>query len=70
MTYVNLSSPWYTGRHHGAEWLEEEQRYRYRADQPDDLTSLAVRVSREKISLRLRDHLAGNWLAEWNVPVR
>src|SRR5207245_289420 len=30
VTHVNLSSPWYTGRHHGAEWLENEQRYRYR----------------------------------------
>jgi 3',5'-cyclic AMP phosphodiesterase CpdA len=68
--YVNLSSPWYTGRHNGARWLEEEQRYDYRADQPDHLISLAVHISREKICLRLRDHLAGNWLSEWNVPLK
>ena len=69
ITYVNLSSPWYTGRHHGAEWLEEEQSFRYRADQPDCVASFAVSVSREQIRLRLRDHHAGDWLAEWNVPI-
>lgn len=70
VAYVNLSSPWYTGRHNGAKWIEEEQRYAYRADQPDHIISLAVRVARERISLRLRDHLAENWLAEWHVRLR
>ncbi|HEY3991811.1 MAG TPA: metallophosphoesterase [Ktedonobacteraceae bacterium] len=70
VTHVNLSSPWYTGRHHGAEWLAEEQRFHYRADQPDYLASLAVHVSREQIHLRLRDHNVGDWLATWNVPVK
>ena len=70
VTHVNLSSPWYTGRHHGAEWLAKEQRFQYRADQPDCLASFAVHVSREQIRLRLRDHSAGNWLTEWCVPVK
>lgn len=68
--YANLSSPWYTGRHHGARWLEEEQRYDYRADEPDVLASLAIHVMRSRVYLRLRDHRAGNWLTEWNIPLQ
>lgn len=69
VTHVNLLSPWYTGRHHGIEWLNNGEACRYRPDQPDVLVSLAVRVSRERIDLRLRDHRAGNWLASWSVPI-
>ena len=70
VTHVNLSSPWYTGRHHGAEWLENERRYQYRADSPDCIVSLSVRISRGQIHLRLRDHGAGCWLTEWTIPIR
>ncbi len=70
LTHINLSSPWYTGRRHGAEWLADEQRFQYRADQPDCLNSFAVHISREQIHLRLRDHGTGSWWAEWKVPVR
>ncbi len=70
LTHVNLSSPWYTGRRHGAEWLEGEQRFRYHADQPDCIASFAISIARQGIRLRLRDHHAGNWLAEWHLPVR
>ncbi|HEY0754000.1 MAG TPA: metallophosphoesterase [Ktedonobacteraceae bacterium] len=70
VTHVNLSSPWYTGRNHGAGWIENEQRYVYRADQPDSIVSLAVHVMRDQVWLRLRDHGAGDWLTEWRVPVR
>ncbi len=70
LTHVNLSSPWYTGRHHGIEWLDGGKACRYRPDDPDTITSLEVRVFRREARLRLRDHRAGNWLAEWNVPVK
>ncbi|HEX7734878.1 MAG TPA: metallophosphoesterase [Ktedonobacteraceae bacterium] len=70
VTFVNLSSPWYTGQHHGAQWLDDKQHFTYRADQPDYVASLSVQVAREQIRLRLRDHRAGNWLAEWRVPVK
>ncbi len=70
VTSVNLSSPWYTGKHRGIEWLDNGQACRYCPDDPDLVISLAVRVSREQASLRLRDHRAGNWLAEWIVPVK
>lgn len=70
VTHVNLSSPWYTGRHHGPSWHQEEQRFRYLPDEPDSIASFAVHISREQVHLRLRDHGAGNWLAEWNLPVK
>lgn len=70
LTHVNLLSPWYTGKHHGPEWLDGGEALRYRPDEPDLIVSLAVRVSREGIHLRLRDHRAGSWLAGWNVPVK
>lgn len=69
ITHVNLLSPWYTGRHHGIEWLEPGKTCRYRPDDPDLIVSLAVRVRRSQVNLRLRDHRMGKWLAEWNVPV-
>ena len=70
LTHVNLSSPWYTGKHHGIEWLDGGKACRYRPDDPDAITSLEVRVFRRRVRLRLRDHRARNWLAEWNVPVK
>ena len=70
LTHVNLSSPWYTGKHHGIEWLDGGKACRYRPDDPDAITSLEVRVFRQRVRLRLRDHRARNWLTEWNVPVK
>ena len=70
VTSVNLSSPWYTGRHHGFQWLEKGLRGEYRPDDPDVIASLAVHVSRTQVRLRLRDHRAGDWLAEWAVPTK
>lgn len=70
LTHVNLSSPWYTGKHRGIEWLDGGRACRYRPDTPDTITSLEVRVFRQQVRLRLRDHRAGSWLAEWTVPVK
>lgn len=70
VTHVNLSSPWYTGRHHGADWDEAAQRYSYRPDQTDLILSFGVQVQREQILLRLRDHSHGSWLREWTLPLR
>lgn len=70
LTYMNLLSPWYTGKHHGIEWLDGGKACRYRPDEPDVVVSLAVHVYRDYIRLRLRDHRAGNWLAEWSVPTK
>jgi len=70
VTSVNLSSPWYTGKHHGVQWLDGGRACRYRSDDPDLIVSFAMHISRNQAHLRLRDHQAGNWLAEWTVPVR
>jgi len=69
LTHVNLSSPWYTGKHHGIEWLDGGKACRYRPDDPDAIASLEVRVFRQRVRLRLRDHRARSWLTEWSVPV-
>lgn len=68
LTFANLSSPWYTGKHKGIEWSDGGKVASYRADEPDMIVSLAVHVRRGQIHLRLRDHRAGRWLAEWVVP--
>ena len=70
MTYVNLSSPWYTGMHHGIAWSEDGKKCVYRPDDPDVVASMAIRISRTQISVRLRDHRAGNWLAQWDVSLK
>jgi hypothetical protein len=70
VTYVNLSSPWYTGKGHGIEWLDDQKSCRYRPDDPESSVSFSVRIFRDGIHLRLRDHRAGNWLTEWIVPVK
>lgn len=67
-THVNLSSPWYTGKHCGIPWLGDGEFGEYRPDKPDVSASWAVRVTRNQITLRLRDHQARSWLAEWVVP--
>jgi 3',5'-cyclic AMP phosphodiesterase CpdA len=70
VTYVNLSSPWYTGKHHGIEWLEGGKLGKYRPDEPNMIVSMGAYVSRTQVRLCLRDHRAGDWLAEWTVPTR
>ena len=70
LTSVNVMSPWYTGKHRGIEWLDNAQTCRYVPDEPDVMVSWAVRVYRDHVHLRLRDHRAGSWLAEWTVPTR
>lgn len=68
-THVNLSSPWYTGKHHGIPWLGGGEFGDYRPDEPDISASWAVRVTSTQVTLRLRDHQAGSWLAEWAIPI-
>ena len=69
VTYINLMSPWYTGFHKGARLNDDSTRYDYTPDVPDVLASFSVQVYRAKAIIRLRDHIARNWLAEWVVPI-
>ncbi len=69
VTHVNLSSPWYTGRGHGVPRLTKTTMGSYSPDDPDMVLSWAIHVTRTQVRLRLRDHRAKGWLAEWVVPV-
>jgi 3',5'-cyclic AMP phosphodiesterase CpdA len=70
LTSVNLSSPWYTGKHHGIAWSDDRQTCRYRPDEPDAIVSWQVRVIDSQVRLLLRDHRTGSWLREWVIPVQ
>ena len=69
MTYINLMSPWYTGYHKGARLSDDCVTCEYTADEPDVLVSFAIQIYRHKAIIRLRDHRARSWMAEWVVPL-
>jgi hypothetical protein len=70
VTHINLMSPWYTGTHKGGSLSEDLATCEYREDDPDVLVSFAIRVYRTHAIIRLRDHRARTWLAEWTVPTQ
>jgi hypothetical protein len=69
MTFINLMSPWYTGFHKGAYLSDDGTTSDYIADEPDVLSTFAVHIYSDKAIIRLRDHRARSWMAEWVVPV-
>lgn len=69
VTHVNLMSPWYTGRHKGLRRSANGSTLEYRPDDPDVLATFAVHVYRNRAIIRLRDHRARLWLAQWVVPL-
>ncbi len=69
VTHLNLMSPWYTGRHHGPRWSANRLQLEYVPDDPDILASFAVRIYPHHALIRLRDHRARQWLAQWRVPL-
>jgi len=69
VTFVNLMSPWYTGRGTGARPGPTPQTFNYVIDTPDVLPTFAVRIYRHQASIRVRDHLSKQWLKEWLVPL-
>lgn len=69
ITYVNLMSPWYTGRQTGLRPIDEVGNVRYIPDTPDVIPSFSVRIFSDHISLRVRDHAARQWLKEWKIPL-
>lgn len=70
VTHLNLMSPWYTGRHRGVRWSADRTSLEYLPDAPDMLTSFAVHIFRQQALIRMRDHRAHQWLAQWRVPLR
>lgn len=69
VTHVNLMSPWYTGRHHGAYRRTAGSPLEYRVDVPDVLASFAFHIYRNRAIIRVRDHRSQVWLAEWVLPL-
>ncbi len=67
VTFVNLMSPWYTGRHKGPR-INADGSVQYLPDEPDVLPTFAIRVYQQQISIRVRDHHTRQWLKEWRVP--
>jgi hypothetical protein len=69
VTFVNLMSPWYTGTHTGPRLSPESTTVQYVPDDPDVVTTFAVRVYRQQASIRVREHRTRRWLKEWIVPI-
>ena len=70
ITHVNLMSPWYTGRNCGPYRSADRSTLEYRADSPDMLASFAFHIYRDRAVIRVRDHRAHLWLAQWVVPLQ
>ena len=70
VSFVNLMSPWYTGRHTGPRLEENGATATYVPDEPDILPTFAIRVYSNHASIRIRDHKSQQWLKEWRVPLR
>ena len=69
VTFINLMSPWYTGRGNGASINKDGTTVHYIPDDPDVIISFAVHIYRQHASIRARDHQARRWLKEWHVPL-
>ena len=69
VTHVNLMCPWYTGRYRGPRLTADRSALEYYPDTPDVLASFGVHIYRHQALIRLRDHRASQWLAQWTVPL-
>lgn len=69
VTHLNLMCPWYTGFHEPVPSADGTT-LEYRPDDPDALASFAVHLFPSRAVIRVRDHRTGQWLQEWEVPVR
>jgi 3',5'-cyclic AMP phosphodiesterase CpdA len=69
VTHVNLMCPWYTGRHHGPRLSPDGSTLEYHPDTPDLIATFAVHIYHDQAFIRLRDHRAQQWLAQWTVPL-
>ena len=69
VTHLNLMCPWYTGRHRGPRLNADRSTLEYHSDTPDVLATFALHIYRHQALIRARDHRAGQWLAQWTVPL-
>lgn len=69
-TFVNLMSPWYTGcQGTGGRLSADHSTVNYVADDPDVIPTFQVKIYRQRILIRVRDHLKQRWLKEWILPM-
>jgi 3',5'-cyclic AMP phosphodiesterase CpdA len=68
VTFVNLSSPWYTGYGHGPRLTPDLQVLHHIPDDPDTVPSFSIRIFQDEVRIKVRDHLTRQWLKEWTVP--
>ena len=68
VTHINLMCPWYTGRHRGPRLSADRSTLEYYPDDPDLLASFGLWVYQDQAIIRVRDHRAKQWLAEWVAP--
>jgi len=68
VTFINLMSPWYTGRHKGPSLSRGH--VTYTPDVPNIIPTFAVRLFAEQAIIRVRDHSIQKWLKEWIVPLK
>lgn len=69
VTHINLMSPWFTGYEKEPAYNAEQSGYEFHLDEPDLVVSFAFRVYRNYVTVRLRNHREGNWMAQWQVPL-
>jgi hypothetical protein len=69
ITFVNLMSPWYTGRNAGPRLGQGGQPFSYIPDKPDIIPSFAVHIENNQATIRIREHLSRQWLKTWKVPI-
>ncbi len=69
VTFVNLMSPWYTGFHKGATLNADGKVFAFEPDEPDLIVSFAFHIYSDRALIRLRDHRARSWMAQWNIPL-
>lgn len=69
MTFANLMSPWYTGRHTGMQMNEDNTEGHYIPDDPNVIVTFAVHVYQDKAVIRAREHLSRRWLKDWEVAL-
>ncbi len=70
VTFVNLMSPWYTGLHKGANLNEDGITFTFDPDDPDVIVTFAFHIYRDRAFIRLRDHRARSWMAQWNISLK
>jgi len=69
VTFVNVMSPWYTGRNTGPHLSSDLRTFEYQPDTPNVVPSFSFRLDADHASIRVREHTGQVWLKEWNVPL-